>query len=91
MPGRMIVLARMEETGSRETGKYIKRDRNYFPERESFSEPHALMYINKERKGDLAKAEAFAAKEGYHVVVYPPGTKKPLEKARAHIQDLYGG
>jgi len=88
---RIIVLARMEESGSRETGKFIQRDRNYFPERESFSEPHSLMYINRERKGDLAKAERLAAEEGYDVVVYPAGTKKPLEKAKALMLEKYGG
>lgn len=87
---RMIVLARMEETGVRETGKYFKHDRNYFPETKTFREPHALMYINKERKGDLRKAENFAAREGYQVIVYPAGTRKPLEKAKAHMVDLYG-
>ena len=87
---RIIVLARMEESELRKTGKYIQRDRNYFPEMESVAEPHSLMYINRERKGDLAKAERVAAAEGYDVLVYPAGTKKPLEKAKQHMVELYG-
>jgi len=88
---RIIVLARMEMTGSRPTGKVIQRDRNFYPEMEEFAEPHALMYIKRERKGDFEKAQIFAAEEGYQVIVYPAGTKKPLEKAKADIEAGYKG
>ncbi len=88
---RIIVLARMEMTGTRPTGKVYQRDRNLFPEMESVQEPHALMYTNRERQGDLRKAQNFAATEGYQVIVYPAGTKKPLDKAKAYIQSERGG
>lgn len=72
----MIILGRMEETGSKETGKIIQRDRNLFPERESFSEPHAILYCRKELKGDLEKAKAFAKAEGYEIYTdFPKGTR----------------
>jgi hypothetical protein len=88
---RIIVLAKMKESGLRPTGRHIQRDRNLFPEMESFMEPHALMYINRERKGDLLKAQETAARDGWEVVVYPKGTRKPLEKAKAFINKKYGG
>lgn len=72
----MIILGRMENTGLRETGKTIERDRNFFPEMESFSEPHAILYCRKELKGDLEKAKAFAKAEGYKVYTdFPKGTR----------------
>lgn len=71
----MIILGRMENTGSRETGKTVQRDGNFFPERESFPQPHAILYCRKELKGDLEKAKAFAKAEGYKVYMdFPKGT-----------------
>lgn len=86
----MIVLARIEETGLQPTGKYVKRGVNYFPEMESCSEPHALMYANKELPGDLRRAQKLAAEEGYEVIVYPKGTRRPLDKAKAYLAQKAG-
>ncbi len=72
----MIILARMEETGSRDTGRTISRDRNLFPVHETYSEPHAILYCRKERKDDLRKAQSFANTEGYTVYAdFPKGTR----------------
>lgn len=72
----MIILGRMEYTGSRETGKVVQRDRNLFPETESFLEPHAILYCRRELKGDLERAKVFAKREGYKVYIdFPKGTR----------------
>jgi len=81
----------MEMTGSEPTGKLIQRHRNFYPEMKQVWEPHSLYWASKERKGDLAKAHNFASKEGYEVIVYPRGTTKPLEKAKAYMRGLHGG
>lgn len=88
---RIIILGRMEQTGQRPTGKIVQRDQNFFPEMGVVWEPHALYWIRQERMGDLKKAQNFASTEGYEVLVFPAGTKKPLEKAKAQIQKLHGG
>lgn len=88
---RIIVLARMEQTGKQPTGRSLQRGGKTLRQQAVTWEPHSLYWIRRERKGDLKKAQAFAKTEGYEVMVYPRGTKTPLAKARARIQELHGG
>lgn len=84
----MIILARMEETGLRKTGKFITRDRNQFPETESFREPHAILFCRKELKGDLERAIKFAEDNGYIVFKnFPKGTRvdKAIQMAKDKV------
>ena len=84
----MIILGRMEYTGFRETGKIVQRDRNFFPDTESFLEPHAILYRKKELRGDLERAKIFAKREGYKVYTdFPKGTRvdKAFEIVKAKV------
>lgn len=84
----MIILAKMEETGLVPTGKYVQRGRNLFPEMQSVEEPHALLFCQKELKGDRERAKAFAEAEGYQVYTnFPKGTRvdKAIKLAKQRI------
>ncbi len=88
---RQIVLVRMEHEQRRPSGKAVKRDGQLVPEMKMVGKPHALFWRKKELKGDLRKAEAFASKQGYEVLVYPQATKNTLVKAKAHLRKRQGG
>jgi 1-acyl-sn-glycerol-3-phosphate acyltransferase len=81
----------MSEGKPRPTGKMVLRDRNYYPEMEITETAVASIWRNKERKGDLEKAQKFAQAEGYEVIVYPQGTRDPIGKAKAYMRELHGG
>ena len=88
---RQIVLARMERAQRRPSGKAVKRDGQLFPDMKMVGKPHALFWRKKELKGDLRKAEKYASRWGYEVLVYPRATKNALEKAKAHLRKRQGG
>ena len=72
----MIILARMENSGLRQTDRIIRKDCNLIYEREVFSEPHAVLFCNREYKGDLERANNMAEEEGYTVYTnFPKGTR----------------
>lgn len=64
---QVIVLARMENTGVRETGRLIRRDCNYFPETEACMRPVSLVWSRDMSR--LADAKVFARAEGFRVLV----------------------
>jgi hypothetical protein len=78
----LIILAKVEMTGARQTGKMVKRDMNWFPEVEAAPEARALIYSSD--VGDLEKAKAYAAQEGWNCWVMPDSDdvlKQAREKA----------
>ncbi len=87
----MIILARMENTGLRETGRVVERDRNMYPEFEECPEAHVVPWCIKEQKSDMGKACRFAAVEGYEVFLFPKGTwyEAGLEQAKKLIEKQY--
>ncbi len=87
----MIILGKMQETGTRKTGKTIRRGANYFPETESFAEPHAVLYAVKELKNDLENAHKFAEAEGFTVHKFPKGTRVKSALAAVREELAKGG
>jgi len=90
---RIIVLARLEKWRVPTGGMRQSRVPGAppFPELEEVLAPRSVYWARREQKGDLKKAQAFAKREGYEVVVFPKGTKTPLRKAKSRIQELHGG
>jgi hypothetical protein len=77
-----IVLARLDEAQA-----LVKRGRVDLGERNEFHStyvPVAMMWTNNGTDADIAKAQRFAATEGYTVLCYT-AEKDPLNKARADI------
>lgn len=86
----MIILARMENSGLRQTDRIVERDRNLFHATEEFSEPHAILFCNREHKGDLERANKMATEEGYTVYTnFPKGTRveAAIKLAKKWIDD----
>ena len=80
---KTIVLARIEMTGVRETGRLVRFDGyNYRPETESTPEPNAMIWLNEGTESDEAKASAFAQREGYTVFTFSTCEREPLESAK---------
>lgn len=75
----LIVLARVEMSGVRTTGRMVKRDLNWFQEAVAAPEAKALVYSSD--MADLEKARAYAATEGWSCWVMP-NTEGVLQKAR---------
>ncbi len=85
----MIILARMENSGLKQTGRIVERDRNLFNEVEEVPEAHALLFCRKELKGDLERAAKLAAEEGYKIYTnFPKGTrvKAAFEIAKKRVE-----
>lgn len=61
---KIIVLARVEMTGTRPTGNMVKRDLNWYPEVKPAPEAKALVYSSDIT--ELDKAQAFAKQEGWY-------------------------
>ncbi len=90
---RIIVLARLE-TRFIKTGRLLPNripGGPPIPVMEEALVPHSLYWSRQERKDDLKNAKTYAKLEGYEVIVYPRGTRKPLDKAKARIVKLHGG
>lgn len=77
-----IVLARIENTGLRDTGRVEMKNANWFPVFETVPEAKALVYSSNVK--ELARAKEFAATEGYQVFVLPD-TGDVLSVAKAKI------
>lgn len=90
---RIIILARLEScfvpTGRMQPG--TARGAPPFPELEKALAPRSVYWARRECEGDLKKAQVYAKTYGYEVIVYPKGTARPLEKAKAHVRILHGG
>lgn len=81
---RILVLARMEFTGVKFTGRYRKPDGvNYVPETETCWRPVALVWSSN--LSDIGRGREFADKEGYKLLVLP-NTSDVLDIARKQIQ-----
>lgn len=80
-----IVLASVDVTKLVPTGRNVMRDMNWFPEFRAEAEGKACMWMNKGSAADVAKAEAYAAKEGWKVFTYPTTERDPLGKAKAAV------
>lgn len=90
---RIIILTRLQRQWV-PTGKMLKSALPGRPPLDELQEvlaPLSVYWTHREREGDVKRAQAFARKEGYEVIVYPKGTAKPLDKADAHIRKLHGG
>lgn len=80
-----IVLARNEMTGWRETDQFERRDGNWYPVFEQCSRPVALVWLNCGIEQDVEKAQVFATREGYSVLLFPTDEKDPLASAKLEI------
>lgn len=81
----VIVLARLENTGLRTTGKLIRPDGvNWREETECCQVAKSMVWSSEMTRARLGQAEAFAAKEGYKVLILPD-TSDVLEVARKAI------
>jgi hypothetical protein len=80
---KTIVLAKVEMTGLRETGKFVRRDMNWFKEFEAAPEAKALVWLLKGNESDEIKANTYAATEGYSVLTFPISEKDPIGKAKS--------
>ncbi len=83
-----IVLAKVEMTGLKATGKFRFDGGNYFPTYEPAPEAKSLVWLNNGKNSDVAKAEAFAKTEGYTVFCYS-NERFPLERARKEIMESF--
>ena len=80
----VIVLARMENTGTRETGRHIRPDGvNWIPETESCTVAKSLVFSSDMSR--LPDAYLYGRVEGYTVLVLPD-TTDVLQVARNTIQ-----
>jgi predicted TIM-barrel fold metal-dependent hydrolase len=86
MTRRCIVLARIENTALRYTGRLERYDGvNYRPIMEAAPEAKALIWLNNGTKDDVVNAEKFASKEGYTVILLTAKHPDPLNVARNRI------
>ena len=81
-----IVLAKVENTGLRDTGEFLMRDRNWFPKFEACPEPKACMWLANGKQSDVEKAMWFAAQEGWTVFVYH-NERDPIRRAKLEIME----
>jgi hypothetical protein len=77
-----IVIAWAEKTKIVPAPGFVSRDANLFPATRLDWEARAAMWSRKGTDADLAKAHAFAARDGYGVYTFPATEKHPLERAR---------
>ena len=83
LPASVIVLARVENTGMRLTGRHIRPDGvNWIEETECCSVAKALVWSRD--MSELASAKRYAKTEGYKVLVLPD-TDNVLSVARATV------
>ncbi len=84
-PRFAIMLAWVEQTGLRATGRLVARDANWFPEYESCPEAKACAWMHSGTEADVVKARAYAGSQGYKVFVYPTNDRDPKSRARADM------
>lgn len=82
-----IVIAKVEMTALRATGRTITRDRNYFPEFESAPEAKGCMWLGEGTDADVAKARAEMTE--YKVYTFPASEKDPIGKAKAMALEAF--
>lgn len=82
---RIIVLATADMSGREETGNWERFNGNYYPEFVAKRVVKALVWLNEGTAADVAKAERYAAQEGYTVLTFPLSERNPLEAARAAL------
>jgi len=80
-----VMLAWVENTGLRETGRMVLRDANWFPEFEPCLEAKCAAWIYNGTDADVARAREYAAREGRSVFVYPATEPDPKNRARADV------
>lgn len=80
---KTIVLAKVEMSGLRETGKFVQRDVNWHPEFEAAPEAKAMVWLLKGNASDEVKANSFAETEGYSILTFPISEKDPIGKAKS--------
>lgn len=86
-----IVLARIENTGLKFTGKFIRPDGvNWREDYKLTPEPKALIWLNEGNESDLEKAKKFAKEENYSVFTFPTTEKDPLGLAKKQIMQENG-
>lgn len=81
-----IVLARIDT--AYEIAEYGRIDLGERHKIREIPKPVALVWINKGTDADKAKAERFAAAEGYKVFCYS-NERNPIEKAKTDIMKQY--
>lgn len=87
----IVVLAWAEKDGLKETGRFVERDRNYFPEYEFDWKGRAAVWVNGGTCQDVVKAKAHAAQEtSYQIYVftYPTDEPEPLGKAKKSAEEM---
>lgn len=77
-----IVIAWAEKTKLVTAPGFVTRDANLFPATALDWEARAAMWMTEGTADDLAKAEAFARREGHEVYTFPNDETDPLERAR---------
>lgn len=65
--GQIAVLAWMADTGIRETGRLVYRDRNYVPEIESCPEPKACVWSSDPAR--FEEGETYAKENKMHLFI----------------------
>mgnify|MGYP001590980931 CR=1 FL=1 len=90
MSTQTIVLAKVEMTGLRATGRNIMKDRNWFPEFEAAPEAKAMVWLNRGTAADIEKAQCFAEANGYTVLTFPTSGRDQLAKAKAIVMESFG-
>jgi hypothetical protein len=83
-----IVLAKVEMTAIRATGRTRFDGANYFPVFEPAPEAKACVWLNKAKQSDIAKAETFAKTEGYTVFTYS-NERDPLGRAKKDVMKAF--
>lgn len=78
-----IVLARLEDDV--EIVEPFSRDWRGFPVTRPVKVAKSLMWLRRGGAGDLVKARAFAATEGYSVFLFPPSEADPLGRAKGEV------
>jgi hypothetical protein len=78
-----IVIAWVDMTGLRKTGRNVWRDANWFPEVVAAPEAKSVIWLNRGRVDDIAKAEAYANVNGYAVHVFQTTEGDPRGIAEA--------
>lgn len=81
-----IVLAKVIEEARVVAGSKVPRvDLGERHSMETYRRPVAMMWLARGGDSDAAKARAYAAGEGYGVLIYPSTERDPLGRAKAEI------
>lgn len=83
-----IVIAWTTETKITPNGKTEWRDGVLREAYDLRPQGHAAMWLRDGDEGDLERAKAYAATEGYQVLTYPESEADPLGNAREYVESL---